>query len=110
MDYQKKFKPLVLVGVWLCRNTVILYNKKKFFLQVIFSTTHWPRTWAILQRHTSQDILVVASLFLGQVAKNFFPRHMGGDLGLELTVISVSGFLSNFYRLCALPAEAGKFS
>jgi len=118
MDYQKKFKPLVLVGtttfcwfVWLCRNVVVFYNKQFFFLLVIFLTTHRLRTWAILQRHTSHDILVVASLFFGTGGQGFFlPGHMGGGLVLGSTVISVSGFLSNFCRLCALSAEVGEFS
>ena len=100
----KNFKLLVLVGatalcwsIWLCRNTVVFYNKQSSFLQVIFSTTHWLCTWAILQRHTSQDILVAASHFLTQVAKDFLPGHMGGGLVLGSTVISVLGFSSNFY-------------
>jgi len=44
------------------------------FLQVIYSTTHWLRTWAILQKHTLQDKLVAAFHFLAQVAKFFFAR------------------------------------
>ena len=75
----KDFRPLVLVGaaalcwyVWLCRNGVVFDNKQSSFLQVIFSTTHWLRTWAILQRPSSQEMLVEASLFLAQVAKVFF--------------------------------------
>ena len=75
----KEYKPLVLLGaaalcwsVWLCRNDVVFDNKKYFFLQVIYSTTHWLRTWAILQKHTLQDKLVAASRFLEQEAKDFF--------------------------------------
>ena len=77
----KDYKPLVLVGaaalcwsVWRCRNAMVFYNKRHSFLQVIFATTHWLRTWAILQRPSSQDTLVAASLFLAQVAKDFFAR------------------------------------
>jgi len=88
---------------------VVFYNKQSSFLQVIFSTTHWLCTWAILQRHTSQDILVAASHFLTQVAKDFLPGHMGGGLVLGSTIISVLEFLSNIYWLCALPAETGNF-
>ena len=75
----KEYKPLVLLGatalcwsVWLCRNAVVFDNKKSSFLQVIYSTTHWLRTWAILQKYTLQDKLVAASHFLAQVAKDFF--------------------------------------
>ena len=55
----KNFEPLVLVGavalcwsVWLYRNAMVFDNKPSFFLHVIFSTTHWLRTWAILLWHT----------------------------------------------------------
>ena len=98
----KDYKPLVLLGaavlcwsVWLCRNVVVFDNKKFSFLQVIYSTMHWLRTWAILQKHTLQNKLVAASHFLAQVAKVFFlPGHMGGGLVLGLTVISVEGYIS----------------
>jgi len=81
----KQLKQLVLVGaaalywsVCLCRNTVIFCNKKSSFLQVIFSTIYWLRTWAILQQPTSQDILVAASLFfLVQVTNDFFTGAHG---------------------------------
>ena len=80
----KDFKPLVLVGaaalcwsVWLCRNAVVFDNKQSSFLQVIYLTTHWLRTWAILQRPSSQNILAVASHFLAQVAKDFFAQAHG---------------------------------
>jgi len=76
----KEYKPLVLLGaaalcwsVWLCRNAVVFDNKKNLsFLQVIYSTTHWLRTWAILQKHTLQDKFVAAYNFLAQVANDFF--------------------------------------
>ena len=74
---------------------MVFDNKQSFFLQVIYSTTHWLRTWAILQKHTLQDKLVAASHFLAQVAKVFFlPGHMSGGLVLGLTVISVEGYIS----------------
>ena len=80
----KEYKPLVLLGatalcwsVWLCRNAVVFDNKKSSFLQVNYSTTHWLRTWAILQKYTLQDKLVAASHFLAQVAKDFFARAHG---------------------------------
>ena len=74
----------------------MVFNNNFFsFLQVIYSTTHWLRTWAILQKHTLQNKLVAASHFLAQVTKVFFlPGHMGGGLVLGLTVISVEGYIS----------------
>ena len=75
----KDFKPVVLVGtaalywsVWLCRNGVVFDNKQSFFFHVVFSTTHWLRTWAILQRPSSQEMLVEASLFFGSGGQGFF--------------------------------------
>ena len=107
----KDFKPLVGAttlcwSVWLCRNGVVFDNKQSSFLQVIFSTTHWLRTWAILQRPSSQEVLVVTSLFFfGSGGQGFFlPGHMGGGLVLGLTAIRVSGLLSSSFRLWAVPA------
>ena len=87
----KEYKPLVLLGavalcwsVWLCRNVVVFDNKKFSFLQVIYSTTHCLRTWAILQKHTLQDKLVAASHFLAQVAKDFFARAHGWRSSLRI--------------------------
>ena len=87
----KDYKSLVLVGaaalcwsVWRCRNAVVFYNKKHSFLRVIFATAHWLRTWAILQRPSSQDILVAASHFLAQVAKDFFARAHGWQSSLRI--------------------------
>ena len=88
----KEYKPLVLLGaavlclsVRLCRNAVVFDNKKNlFFLQVIYSTTHWLRTWAILQKLTLQDKLVAASHFLAQVAKVFFVRAHGWRSSLRI--------------------------
>ena len=87
----KDYNPLVLVGAaalcWSirrCRNAVVFYNKKHSFLQVIFATTHWLRTWAILQRPSSQDTLVAASHFLAQVAKDFFAWVHGWQSSLRI--------------------------
>ena len=80
----KDYKQLVRVSatdlswsVWHCRNSVNFYNKQPSFLQVIYSTTHWLRTWAILQPPTLQDVLIAASHFLEQVVKEFFVRAHG---------------------------------
>ena len=61
-----------------------LIKKKSSFLQVIYLTTHWLRSWAILQRHTLQDKLVAASHFLEQVAKDFFTRPHGWRSSLRI--------------------------
>jgi len=113
----KKLKPLVLVGaaalcwsVWLCRNTVIFDNKQFSFLQVIFSTMHWLRTWAILQWPSFQEVLVETSLFWLRWPRYFLLGHMGGSLVLGLTAIRVSGLLSSSFRLWAVPAEIGNIS
>ena len=85
----KEYKQLVCVdaacwSVWRCRNSVIFYNKQPSFLQVIYSTTHWLCTWAILQPSTSQDVLVAASHFLEQMAKEFFVRAHGWRSSLRI--------------------------
>ena len=87
----KNLKYLVLVGaaalcwsVWPYRNAMIFYIKKSSFLQVIYSTTHWLRTWAILQKYTLQDKLVAASHLLAQVAKDFFARAHGWRSSLRI--------------------------
>ena len=59
-------------------------NKKNSFLQVIYSTTHWLRTWATLQKHTLQDKLVAASRFLEQAAKDFFAQAHGWRSSLRI--------------------------
>jgi hypothetical protein len=62
----KDLKLLVLLGavalcwsLWFCRNAIVFENN--FFLQIVYSTTHWLRTWAILQKPTSQEMVVVVS-------------------------------------------------
>ena len=87
----KEFKLLVLLGtaalcwsVWRCRNAVVFDNKRSSFLQVIYLTTHWLHSWAILQRHTLQDKLVAASHFLEQVAKDFFAQAHGWRSSLRI--------------------------
>ena len=86
----KEYKPLVLLGaavlcwpVWLCRN-VVVFDNNFFFLQVIYSTTHWLGTWAILQKQTLQDKLVAASHFLAQVANDFFAWAHGWRSSLRI--------------------------
>ena len=60
------------------------------FLQVISLTTHWLHTWVVPQKSSSQEVVVAASGYLMQVAKEFFlPGHMNGGLVFGLIVISV---------------------
>ena len=84
---------------------MVFDNKQSSFLYVIFSTTHWLRTWAIFQLPFSREELAEASLF-----GFFLSRHIGGGLVLGLTAIGVSGLLSSSFRLCAVPAVAGNIS
>jgi hypothetical protein len=78
--FRKDLKPLFLLGVtatcpslWLCRNGIIFYNKLNSSpLQVIFSIIHWLRTWAVLQKTTSQDLVTATSQRLMHVVKDFF--------------------------------------
>ena len=71
---------------------MVFENKQMSFLQVIFSISHWLRSWAILQKTASQDMVVAASQFLDKVAKECFPRQMGGGLVFGLIAINVSLF------------------
>jgi hypothetical protein len=60
-------------SLWLCRNNLVFERKHVYRpLQVIFSIIYWLRTWAILQRPNSQDLVVVASQILAKVAPHFF--------------------------------------
>ena len=81
----KELKSLTLLGaaatcwsLWLCRNDLVFEKKHTCsLLQVIYSIIHWLRTWAVLQKPASQDLVVAASQQLVQVAKEFFTRAHG---------------------------------
>jgi hypothetical protein len=100
-QFDKKLKNLALLGVaticWsLCLSRNDLVFQKKFNmspLQVIFTTTHWLRSWVVLQRHEPHSMVMEASQCLEQVATKFlsqahgwlrssYPRHMGGASAL----------------------------
>ena len=51
---------------------------------------HWLHTWAVLQKSSSQEVVVAASRYLVQVAKELLPGYMGGGLVFRLVVISVA--------------------
>ena len=79
------------------------------FLQVLYKTTHWLRTWATLQQPTSQEALVVASRFLEQVAKDIFSQAHGWRSSHRIDnhwrlVLCRTHFR---FRLYAFEAEAG---
>jgi hypothetical protein len=85
-DWRSRFETtIILLGatticwsLWLCRNDIIFRNKHNHFLmQVIYSIIHLLCTWAILQKPTSQDLDVVASLHLVQVVKELFTLAHG---------------------------------
>jgi hypothetical protein len=54
-------------------------------LHVIYSVIHWLRTWTILQKATSQDLVAAACQRLAQVAKEFFTRTHGWQSSLRIT-------------------------
>jgi hypothetical protein len=88
---RKHLKPLVLLraatmcwSLWLYRNAAIFENKQPSFMQVIYSTMHRLRTWSILQKPTSQEVVVAASQFLAQVAKEIFARAHGCQSNLRI--------------------------
>jgi len=92
VSFKKEFKPLVLLGaaatcwsLWLSRNNLV-FEKKQYHspLQVIFSTIHWLRSWAILQKPSFQDLVIAASQCLAQVAKEFFIRSHGWQSNLRI--------------------------
>jgi hypothetical protein len=88
----KEKKQLVLLGaaatcwsLWLCRNSLVFDKKHNLSpLQVIFKIVHWLRSWAILQRPTSQDMVVAASQYLMLVAKGFFTQAHGWQSSLRI--------------------------
>jgi len=88
----KEPKSLALLGaaatcwsLWLCRNDLVFEKKRTSSpLQVIYSIIHWLHTWAILQKPTSQDLVVAASQQLARVAKEFFTRAHGWQSSLRI--------------------------
>ena len=65
----KELKLLALLGaaamywsLWLCRNDLVFEMKHTYFpLQVIYLIIYWLRTRAVLQKPTSQDLVVAVS-------------------------------------------------
>ena len=110
----KQFKNLILVGaaalcwsVWLCRNAAVFENKNSSFLQVLYRTTHWLRTWATLQQPTSQEAFVVASRFLEQVAKDIFSQAHGWRSSHRIDNHWRLVLCRTHFRLYAFEAETG---
>jgi hypothetical protein len=67
--------------------------------QVIYSATHWLRTWNILQKPGVRDTVLASCRRLEQVLQECFPRLMGGGLVLGLISSSVWEFLFFFLDL-----------
>ena len=88
----KKLKWLALLGaaatcwpLWLCRNDLVFEKKRTSFpLQVIYLIIHWLHTWAVLQKPTSQDLVVAATQQLTLVTKKFFTRAHEWQSGLRI--------------------------
>jgi hypothetical protein len=73
-------------SMWLCRNDMVFEKKTAATpLHVIYSVIHWLRTWTILQKATSQDLVAAACQRLAQVAKEFFTRTHGWQSSLRIT-------------------------
>jgi hypothetical protein len=56
------------------KNDFVFERKTTFSpLRVMYATSHWLRTWTVLQRADQKATVVQATRFLAQVAKDFFP-------------------------------------
>jgi hypothetical protein len=90
--FRKDLNSLFLLGatatcwsLWLCGNGIIFDNKLNSSpLQVIFSIIHWLRTWAILQKASSQYLVIVTSQRLTHVGKDFFTQAHGWRSSLRI--------------------------
>lgn len=65
----------LLWAIWNTRNNII-FNGKKFnnFLQVIFRTTSWIRTWSLLNHVDSRDIIAIGCNQWEMAARVIFNR------------------------------------
>jgi len=83
--FDKTLRNIALLGaavtvwsIWLHRNGIVFEKKTSSSpLQVIYSISHWLRTWAVLEKEDLQTTVVEASRSLVQVAKDFFSRAHG---------------------------------
>ena len=89
---RKDLKSLILLGaaticwsLWLCRNDMV-FDKRKISspLQVIFLTIHFLRTWAILQKPSSRDLVAAACQRLEQVVRECFTQGHGWRSSLKI--------------------------
>ena len=112
--FSKTLKPLVLLGavaicwsLWLCSNDLVFEKEKHSSpLQVIFLVIPWLRTWAILQRLDSQDLVVAASQQWHKWLRQSSHEHMGGVLVFKWIVTRVCVIFFSRSWLCASKAEA----
>ena len=110
--FSKTLKPLVLLGaaaicwsLWLCSNDLVFEKEKHSSpLQVIFLVIPWLRTWAILQRLDSQDLVVAASQQWHKWLRQSSHEHMGGVLVFKLIVTRVCVIFS-LVRGCVLQKQ-----
>jgi hypothetical protein len=92
--FNHNIKNIVLLGaasicwnLWLSRNDFVFKRKTIYYpLYVLYAIPHWLRTWVVLQKAEQQATVVEATRFFAQVANDFFPRRMGGDLVVGLVV------------------------
>ena len=85
-------------------------NKHFSFLQVIYSTIHWLRTWAIFQQPTIQKVLVAASRFLERVAKDCFTQEHGWRSILMIDNHQYVHLAQAFFQALCRLAQVGKVS
>lgn len=83
---QKYLQPYVsLLGAaaicwshWLCINDMV-FDKKIISspVRVVYLIIYWLRTWVILQKPGSQDLVITVCLFLEQAVTEFFTQGDG---------------------------------
>ena len=72
-------------SLWLNRNDIVFEKKRSSSpLQVIYTTIHWLRTWAALQKEDQRTTLMEATQCLAQVAKAFFTQAHGWRSSLQI--------------------------
>ena len=72
-------------SLWLNRNDIVFEKKRSSSpLQVIYTTIHWLRTWAALQKEDQRTTLMEATQCLAQSAKAFFTQSHGWRSSLQI--------------------------
>lgn len=113
----KRLRALLMVGtvascwaIWLCRNDIV-FNRKNLTspMQVLYSCTHWLRTWSTLLKPMDHQLDLIACSSLEQVVRDFF-THYGWRSSLRIepawsfyfSFVVIIEFCSVFVWLCVL--------